>query len=155
MLLSNALLLLSMLLGCASSSTTQKLTALLPPGTDLDAFSQARELLDGLEQAPSCNRFAAATLVNSCKTLQPDGKDANHALDRIKSSFAARLAVCEILGADAAIPSQCNTMVPIPQDRFSSGIKCRLKNSFCPKALEDPLLHKYAEVDQQQISNCL
>ena len=139
-----------------AASAQDQLTARMPHQAQQDTFSQAHAFLEDLKQAPSCHRLAAAVLIDSCKTLEPD-KNANIALDRIKSSFAARLAVCELLGAHAAVPQQCAAMVPRPQDRDRKGLKCYLPGLHCSYSPEDAstAATEYASVDQAQISECL
>lgn len=55
--------------------------------------------------------MAATRLVTSCQNLDAEtegtGAEAYETLDRIRSVYAARLALCELDGASAPIPSQC------------------------------------------------
>ena len=85
-------------------------------------FLQALQLLDTLKASPSCNRVAATRLVTSCQAIgdKTDGvsPDAYVALDRIKSLYAARLALCELDGAGASVPASC---VPLTESTRRKG----------------------------------
>jgi len=81
-----------------------------------------------MKSSPSCNRVAATRLVESCQSV--GGKhtddaqaDEHETLDRIRSMYAARLAICELDGAGASVPAPCLpiTVSPpaTPKFRFS------------------------------------
>ncbi|OJD27515.1 hypothetical protein ACJ73_01102 [Blastomyces percursus] len=80
-----------------------------------EIFSDAIKILDSLKSSPSCNRLAATNLILSCQSLGGDDgtqKDGlSDPLDNVKSLFAARLAVCELTGAGAAIPVECSPIL--------------------------------------------
>lgn len=94
-------------------------------------FSEAVQLLDSLKTSPSCNRIAATKLVTSCQDFESTGNVASdthtqESLDHIRSVYAARLAICELDGAGASVPSPCFPVtVPSPT------VKTRL--GFLPK----------------------
>ncbi|EEH38427.2 hypothetical protein PAAG_08154 [Paracoccidioides lutzii Pb01] len=77
-----------------------------------EVFSSAIELLNSMKSSPSCNRMAATNLILSCQSIRGDDGNQKEALsdslDNVKSLFAARLAVCELIGAGATIPEQCS-----------------------------------------------
>ncbi len=81
-------------------------------------FTEAVQLLESMNSSPSCNRVAATRLVTSCQDLGGKGStdpDTNQALDLIRSVYAARLAICELEGAGAAVPQPCIPVtVPLP-----------------------------------------
>ncbi|KAJ5755934.1 hypothetical protein N7533_005477 [Penicillium manginii] len=75
-------------------------------------FIEAVQLLDSMKSSPSCNRVAVTRLVTSCQFV--GGKETGDSntyeyetLDRIRSIYAARLAICELSGAGASVPSPC------------------------------------------------
>lgn len=72
-----------------------------------------------MESAPICNRLAALDLINNCKSLEQSSDTVNPEseviLDEVKSEYAARLAVCELLGAKAHVPRECDILVPSVQ----------------------------------------
>ncbi|OAX84164.1 hypothetical protein ACJ72_01468 [Emergomyces africanus] len=77
-----------------------------------ETFSSAIKILNSMKSSPSCHRLAATNLILSCQSIGGDDgtQTDSHSdpLDRVKSLFAARLAVCELVGAGAAIPVQCS-----------------------------------------------
>lgn len=95
-------------------------------------FSEAVQLLDSLKTSPSCNRIAATKLVTSCQSFggkDNTDSDTHETLDRIRSVYAARLAICELEGAGASIPSPC-----LPVTVTYSAPKTRLGFVTKPKA---------------------
>lgn len=77
-------------------------------------FSDAIQLFDSMKTSPSCSRIAAMKLLNSCQTLDESdssvGPDIANTLDRVKSIYAARLALCELSGAGASFPLSCSSI---------------------------------------------
>ena len=69
-----------------------------------------------MKSSPSCNRFAVTNLITSCQELNSEGDShsrtdyAQENLDHIKSLYAARLAVCEVTGAGARVPDECEQL---------------------------------------------
>lgn len=67
-----------------------------------------------MRSAPSCNRIAASRLLASCQSVRSDDHarwaDVPATLDRIKSIYAARLALCELGDAVTAIPAACSPL---------------------------------------------
>lgn len=86
-----------------------------------DVFSQALQLLDSLNSSPSCNRIAASRLLTSCQSVkggsEENGKVAAETLDFVKSLYATRLAICELTGAGAALPTDCSPVTASPEDQ--------------------------------------
>ncbi|PGH17406.1 hypothetical protein AJ80_04862 [Polytolypa hystricis UAMH7299] len=87
-----------------------------PAGRDSEIFSNALRLLNSMKTAPSCNRLAATNLLLSCQSLEtpPNNRDngPTESLDDVKSLFAARLAICELVGAGTEIPEKCSPLFP-------------------------------------------
>ena len=83
-------------------------------------ISQAVDFVVSMQTAPSCTRMAASHLMNECKLLEhaPDfAKNRPEAyLDNVKTEYAAKLAVCELLSAQppshAVPPLHCDILVP-------------------------------------------
>ena len=72
-----------------------------------------------MQTAPTCTRMAASHLMNECKLLEnaPDfAKSRPEAyLDNVKTEYAAKLAVCELLSAQPSNPMpppNCEILVP-------------------------------------------
>ena len=84
-------------------------------------FNDALQKLDTIRSLPSCHRLAASKLVSSCKGMDGGGEqssDSYEALDRVRSVFGARLAICELDGSGAPIPPAClPLMAPPPQPK--------------------------------------
>ncbi|PGH07794.1 hypothetical protein AJ79_06182 [Helicocarpus griseus UAMH5409] len=84
-----------------------------------EVLSTAIGLLDSMRSSPSCNRMAATNLILSCQSLGGNDEDQkgslSESLDNVKSLFAARLAVCELIGAGAGIPAQCSPIFISPR----------------------------------------
>jgi hypothetical protein len=84
-------------------------------------FANAIQLLESMKSLPSCSRIAAMKLLTSCQSLSSSetsgGAEIAHILDRVKSIYAARLALCELSGAGAAIPLSCSS-IRIASDRI-------------------------------------
>lgn len=84
-----------------------------------EVFSEALRLLTSLQSSASCTRLAASGLIRSCQSLtgpvnDEDQRlpDSDSTLDDIKSVYAARLAVCELVGAGTTIPPSCTPLMP-------------------------------------------
>ncbi|KAG9193881.1 hypothetical protein G6011_03916 [Alternaria panax] len=82
-------------------------------------ITQAVDFVVSMQTAPTCTRMAASHLMNECKHLEhaPDfAKSRPDAyLDNVKTEYAARLAVCELLSAQPVNPTpppNCDILVP-------------------------------------------
>ncbi|KAF2830659.1 hypothetical protein CC86DRAFT_463919 [Ophiobolus disseminans] len=82
-------------------------------------ITQAVDFVVSMQNAPTCTRLAASNLMNECKLLEnaPDfAKSRPEAyLDNIKTEYAAKLAVCELLSAQPSNPTppaNCDILVP-------------------------------------------
>ena len=132
-----------------------------PPHHHPEIFSQALQLITSLESAPSCNRLATASLIESCQSLEPKDpetqKSLNVGLDRVKSTFAARLAVCELRGAHAAVPQQCLPLVPQKPVESTQGVRCFFPGNHCNPSSKHRSAQRpeHEDVSQQDISHCL
>ncbi|KAM5430607.1 hypothetical protein McanCB49686_002677 [Microsporum canis] len=108
-------------------------------------FAEALQLLNSMQHAPSCNQRAVASLVTSCQALSPGeserGQHAVSDLDHVKSLYAARLAICEVTGAGAAIPDKCSTIFPAG-DNWKSKYKERTQDpqNTDEEMIQEPLL---------------
>ncbi|KAL9055816.1 MAG: hypothetical protein Q9162_003350 [Coniocarpon cinnabarinum] len=152
------LLVFGLVAGFTTAAIHDDLTALIPSFKTRHGdgvISKAFGVLAEMEHAPSCNRLAMTVLIDSCKTLQPD-KSTNNALDLVKSAFAARLAVCEHLGAGGDIPDKCHPMVPLSSARSERSFTCRVRGARCSQAREDAVTKasEYSDINQRQVSDC-
>jgi len=116
-----------------------------------DVFSQAIRIIHDYDRAPSCHRVATKALLDSCQSLEPADRSANLALDLVKSAFAARLAICELNGAGAAIPTECMSMIPKASDDQS--LLCRSTGYHCdPQEKSKP---EFNPISQPETNACL
>ena len=123
-----------------------------------EVFSSAIRFISSMETSPSCHKLATVTLLRSCQSIHPNSNQKGKAgvaerLDRVKSIFAARLAVCELIDANAAIPHQCNSLqVQVHLEkrsmlkRFTTSSSSNRENTVSNESGDEPSL---------EISNCL
>ena len=90
------------------------LTALVRPSLSerSGVYSDALLILTSMQASPSCHRLAASKLLNSCQSIEGSSSTIEHSLDDIKSTYAAQLAMCEIISAGSAVPQQCKPLTP-------------------------------------------
>ncbi|MCJ1243558.1 hypothetical protein MMC30_000755 [Trapelia coarctata] len=86
------------------------LTMLVKPVSNghSEVFSHALELLSSMQSAPSCNRAATSNLLKDCKSIEGSSSSVQPALEDIRSTYAAQLAVCELRGSGSQIPPYCD-----------------------------------------------
>lgn len=93
------------------------------PGQHDGVFSNAVQLLESMKSSPSCSRIAAMKLLTSCQGLSNSenhgGSEIAKTLDRVKSIYAARLALCELSGAGASIPKSCSSIQITSDKRYN------------------------------------
>ncbi|KAF2262686.1 hypothetical protein CC78DRAFT_605737 [Lojkania enalia] len=120
-----------------------------------EILSQALRIVHSMESAPTCNRLAALNLINDCKSLEHAGSDAKAnsdiVLDEVKSEYAARLAVCELLGAKAQVPRECTILVPSSQ----ACVKNRFKSFFSRQEPSIAGEFCYPDCTHLQFERCL
>jgi hypothetical protein len=92
-------------------------------------ITQAVDFVVSMQTAPTCTRMAASHLMNECKLLEnaPDfAKSRPEAyLDNVKTEYAAKLAVCELLSAQPSNPMpppNCEILVPSTKACAKGGI---------------------------------
>jgi len=117
-----------------------------------EVFSHAIRIIHDYDRAPSCHRVATKALLDSCQSLEPAGRSANHALDLVRSAFAARLAICELDSAGAAVPAECLSMMPRSSEDQS--LLCRSTGYHCDTHESEGRGH-FQPTSQQQNNLCL
>ena len=143
-----ALELEAMTRGISSNSHTEK----------PDVITNAMKFITSMESSPSCHRLATATLLRSCRSIRPNsnnqGKsDTADRLDRVKSIFAARLAVCELIDANAIIPHQCDSLKAQDHPEKSSILKrFTTSTTYHPK---NEVLNQSEDEPTLKLSSCL
>ncbi|KAI9818845.1 MAG: hypothetical protein M1827_007666 [Pycnora praestabilis] len=126
-----------------------------------EIYVDALRLLTSLESSPSCTRLATVTLLTSCQALTAPQKDAEGSsagpeafLDEVRSIYAARLAVCELLGAHAGIPSECSPLMPLEPANSKRRFQ-RLWSQSKRLAEDSGNRMTYGEVKKQEFARCL
>lgn len=84
-----------------------------------DTYRHALSLISSLKSSASCVRLATATLLTSCQEIEKSSQNGSGRaetseiiLDDLKSIYAAKLAICELLEAGATVPSHCSALLP-------------------------------------------
>ncbi|KAH0545219.1 hypothetical protein FGG08_000673 [Glutinoglossum americanum] len=134
-----------------------KLTSLVRShqANQTETFSLATEILASLESSPSCNRLATAMLAKSCETLDnQDPTEPEIFLDRVRSMYAARLAVCELTEAGVPVPAQCSLLLPLDRSKKRRGLKDYLSRNGRPKDGNKEAKY-YDDINQRQLVQCL
>lgn len=116
-----------------------------------EVLISALHALDTYQRSPSCHRAAASVLIDSCRLLETGTDEDFEHLALIKSTFAARLAVCELVEAHASVPDQCKIMLLKKDDKKTSGF-----NPFRRAQTVSPLNTTfYDAVDDKAAGKCL
>lgn len=119
-----------------------------------EVFHHAIRIINNLESAPSCHRLAAKDLLHTCQSIEvSDDSQPQATLDAIKSIYAARLAICELTGAEAAVPPTCLNLTPQRPQKY--GVACVFSKAGCGKKSRDPAASSFSEVSQRELRTCL
>ncbi|PYH93030.1 hypothetical protein BO71DRAFT_400031 [Aspergillus ellipticus CBS 707.79] len=113
-------------------------------------FQEALGLLETMKSSPSCNRMAVSKMVTSCQSIggkpEKTNPDTHVTLEHIRSLYAARLAICELNEAGAAVPSQCfSVAISSPQKRRIFGISSHY----------NPRFNDVESIPKGQLESCL
>lgn len=81
------------------------------PVHQTEVYSRAVEILESIEAAPSCHRLATTSLIDSCQALERS-RSSEHSLTKVRETYAARLAMCELSSAKVEFPTSCRSFVP-------------------------------------------
>jgi hypothetical protein len=123
-----------------------------------EVFTHALSLISSLQSASSCNRLAAITLLDSCGSLESsmssETYDGITDLDQIKSIYAARLAICELVGANTGVPIQCSPLLPNKPRRNQSVTRSFQSSAESSKTATGPSVW-YDPVSEKQLGQCL
>lgn len=120
-------------------------------------ITQAVDFVVSMQNAPTCTRMAASHLMSECKLLEhaPDfAKSRPEAyLDNVKTEYAAKLAVCELLSAqpnNPVPPTNCEMLVPTSH-------ACSRRGTWWYSRPETTVNEKqcYPEIKEYQYTQCL
>lgn len=122
-------------------------------------ISQAVEFVVSMQTAPTCTRMAASHLMNECKLLENAPEFAKTRpeayLDNVKTEYAAKLAVCELLSAQ---PHTINPLPPTHCDIFIPSTKACDKGGgwwYQSKPVTADNKQCYPNFSDYQYSQCL
>ncbi|KAK6003362.1 hypothetical protein QM012_001207 [Aureobasidium pullulans] len=100
-----------------------------------------------VEKLPSCQKLASQTLLNTCSEIDhatslDNNKGIDVMLERSKSIYATRLAICELMDANANIPPSCSTFRPVEHGSKFNGfrgfiVNGRFTRPTAPRVFED------------------
>ncbi|KAI4717796.1 hypothetical protein E4T48_05983 [Aureobasidium sp. EXF-10727] len=81
-----------------------------------------------VEKLPSCQKLASKALLNTCSEIDhatslATDKGVDVMLERSKSIYATRLAICELMDANANIPSSCSPFRPVEHASKFNGFR--------------------------------
>ena len=102
------------------SNSLASLLARRPLPTD-PIFEEARSLLARLGPEPTCRHVATAQLLKSCKAVKDRkcrSSGVDDLLERAKTVYGARLAICETSEGKAGIPSSCKHILSVNADKI-------------------------------------
>ncbi|KAI9841897.1 MAG: hypothetical protein M1838_003351 [Thelocarpon superellum] len=94
-------------------------------------YWKAFDLIAAQRSAPTCDRLATVSLLDSCRSLERSSESASGSeasesvLDEIKSVYAARLAICELVGAGALPPGECAPLSPQASTKAGRGRRAK------------------------------
>ncbi|KAH0291750.1 hypothetical protein M436DRAFT_62843 [Aureobasidium namibiae CBS 147.97] len=100
-----------------------------------------------VEKLPSCQKLASQALLNTCSELDhatslATDKGIDVMLERSKSIYATRLAICELMDANANIPPSCSPFRPIENASKFNGfrgfiVNGRFTKPTAPRSFDD------------------
>ena len=125
-----------------------------------DSFQQTLDLIKNAESLPSCAKIATSALMHSCSALEGSMKQDESALDRGTDLFvdeeadiySARLAVCELSGADFLIPKECKPFIPTEKATKKRGFRGYWSKSGPTEP--NSLFQYYDEITQANLQQC-
>ena len=112
-------------------------------------YQQALSLLTALEAAPSCQRLATSNLLTGCQSIGGAASTSEVSIEHARSIYAAQLAMCEILSAGSALPSECKRL-DFPKAKTGN----RGSSNFV-KSATDALAKSHKGITPHQLGQCL
>ncbi|EHY57793.1 uncharacterized protein HMPREF1120_05817 [Exophiala dermatitidis NIH/UT8656] len=83
---------------------------------DQDAvLEKAMHVIETLATQSTCHQGAAAQLLITCNTVGKEEQGKHELLERAKSVYAVRVAVCETREGRAAVPTACKPVLDMPE----------------------------------------
>lgn len=110
-------------------------------------LQHALEIIARFDSASTCNRLAALNLINDCKSLEHTSENG---ADQIKSEYAAKLALCELVEATAEVPKECKVLLPSKHACVKKDFRSWFVQKVAPN--DEPC---YVDVSRVQLQRCL
>lgn len=125
-----------------------------------DSMQQTLDLIKNVESLPSCAKIASSALLHSCSALEGSIKHDESQFSRGSDLFveeeadiySARLAVCELNGADFEIPKECRSFVPTEKTKSKRGIRGFWSNDGPSEPTN--VFHYYDEITLTSLQQC-
>ena len=124
------------------------------------SMQQTLEMIENVKSLSSCAKIASSALLHACSALdgsiQHDGTDLKQGSDLLVDEeadiYAARLAVCELSGADFSIPKECKAFVPTERTKKKRSIRGFWSND--GPSEPGSLFQHYDEITQTNLQQC-
>lgn len=123
-----------------------------------DHVKELLSIVDKAETLPSCSKIATSALVHSCSVVEgsvehdsklPPGSDL--LIEEESNIYAARLAVCELSGADFSVPTACRSFVPAAGGKKTTTFRGWLSSTGASKPR---ISNYYDEVTAANLKQC-
>ncbi|KAI5204461.1 hypothetical protein E4T39_03647 [Aureobasidium subglaciale] len=113
--------------------------------------------MNRVEKLPSCQKLASQSLLNTCSEIDhatslATDQGIDVMLERSKSIYATRLAICELLDAKANIPASCSPFRPVEQASKINGFRGFIINGRFTKPSVPRNLDDGGDLDQCSLS---
>lgn len=109
--------------------------------------------MNKVEKLPSCQKLASQALLNTCSEIDhatslATDKGIDVMLERSKSIYATRLAICELMDANAVIPASCSPFRPVENDSKFNGFRGFIVNGYFTKPTTQHKFEDHGDLDQ-------
>ncbi|THW88846.1 hypothetical protein D6D15_05672 [Aureobasidium pullulans] len=109
--------------------------------------------MNKVEKLPSCQKLASQALLNTCSEIDhatslATDKGIDVMLERSKSIYATRLAICELMDANAVIPASCSPFRPVENDSKFDGFRGFIVNGYFTKPTTQHKFEDRGDLDQ-------
>lgn len=113
--------------------------------------------MQSVHRLPSCYKLASAALLNTCSELEQSSiPDTEHGigtmLEKAKSIYATRLAICELLEINVPIPKSCSQFKPTERTSRMTGFKIPFTRS--RKSAPNVQYQNYDDTTEKYVDRC-